>query len=125
MPAHVPFGEQAIDGKNIYVNYHEAAPLPREQGTYEAHRHYLDLHYCLEGGEIIEWAPVSTLTATTDYDTAKDYQLYAVPPAASTCLMTPGAFAIFFPGEAHMPKVSDGKSDRVKKVVVKIKVELL
>ena len=125
MPADLPLGEHEISGRDMFVNYHEAQLLPREDGAYEAHRNYIDLHYCLIGGEIIEWAPVPTLTSTTQYNPEKDFQLYAVPPQAATCLMTPGAFAVFFPGDAHMPKVSDGKNERVKKVVVKIKLDFV
>lgn len=125
IPADLPLGEHGIDGKNMFANYHEATLLPREEGSYEAHRNYIDLHYCLTGGEIIEWAPVPTLTATTQYDAEKDYTLYAVPPHASTCLMTPGTFAIFFPGDAHMPKITDSKNKTVSKVVVKIKLDLV
>lgn len=125
MPAGLPLGEHVIDGKNMFANYHEATLLPREEGTYEAHRDYIDVHYCLAGGEIIEWARVETLTPTMPYDAEKDYTLYAVPPHASTCLMAPKSFAIFFPGEAHMPKIKDGKNAAVRKVVVKIKTDLL
>lgn len=125
MPADLPLGEHEINTRDMFVNYHEAQLLPREEGTYEAHQNYIDLHYCLTGGEIIEWAPVPTLTATTKYDSEKDYQLYAVPPQASSCLMTPGTFAVFFPGDAHMPKVSDRKNTKVKKAVVKISLTLL
>lgn len=125
IPADLPLGEHEINGRDMFVNYHEAQLLPREEGTYEAHQNYIDLHYCLTGGEIIEWVPVATLTSTTQYNAEKDYQLYAVPPQASSCLMTPGTFAVFFPGDAHMPKVSDGKNTKVKKVVVKIKLSLL
>lgn len=125
MPAGLPLGEHVIDGKNMFANYHETTLLPREEGIYEAHRHYIDVHYCLHGSEIIEWAPVQTLTPTTQYDAEKDYQLYAVPPQASICRMAPKSFAIFFPGEAHMPKITDGKNAAVRKVVVKIKANLL
>ena len=121
MPSDLPLGEHVIRSRDMFVNYHEAQLLAREDGNFEAHRRYIDLHYCLAGGEIIEWAPTATLTPTADYDSEKDYQLYAVPPQASVCLMTPGTFAIFFPNEGHMPKVSDGKNEKVRKVVVKIK----
>lgn len=125
MPATLPLGEHIIDGQNLYANFHEATLVPREAGSYEAHRNYIDLHYCLDGGEIIEWAPAETLTATTEYNSEKDYQLFAVPSHASTCLLTPGTFAIFFPADAHMPKIMDGKHTTVKKVVIKIKLDLL
>lgn len=123
MPADLPLGEHAIHDQDMFVNYHEAQLLTREAGNFEAHRHYIDLHYCLAGGEIIEWAPTSSLTATGDYDQEKDYQLYAVPTRASACVMTPGTFVIFYPSDAHLPKITDGQNEKVRKVVVKLKIK--
>lgn len=125
MPADIPEGEHHITGRDIYANVHSAPTIPRTQGTYEAHQNYIDIHYCLVGGEIIEWAPVATLTARTAYDAKKDYTLFELPPKASLCLMTPGVFAIFLPADAHMPKISDGANTDVKKVVIKIRYNLL
>lgn len=118
-------GEYAIDGRNIYAPISTIQTLPREEATYEAHRQYIDVHYCLEGGEIIEWAPVETLTPTMEFDITKDYCLYESPNKATSLLMTPGTFAIFFPADAHMPKISDSQNTQVKKVVVKIHMRMM
>ena len=61
------------------------------------------------------------------YDAEKDVEFYAQTDNQKivTHLM-PGIFAAFFPQDAHMPGVSVGGSPAfVKKVVVKIKAELL
>jgi beta-galactosidase beta subunit len=39
--------------------------------------------------------------------------------------MTPGAFAIFLPDDAHQPKVHDGIHRSVRKLVVKVDANLL
>jgi beta-galactosidase beta subunit len=36
--------------------------------------------------------------------------------------MLPGTFAIFFPNDAHMPLVSQGKEFKLTKLVVKVRV---
>lgn len=118
-------GEHAISGRKLYATVEEVETVPRKQGLYEAHRRFIDLHYCLDGGEIIEWSPVSTLTAKTKYDSAKDYTHYNLPKNGKACYMTPHTFAIFFPEDAHMPKISDGTNPTVKKVVVKIDAKLI
>ncbi|MEX2055267.1 MAG: YhcH/YjgK/YiaL family protein [Candidatus Andersenbacteria bacterium] len=122
---HLPDGEHEIQGRELYVNLHHADLLPRHDGVYEAHQYYIDLHYCLEGGELIEWAPVTGLTARTEYDPEKDYTLFELRAEATSCVMMPHTFAIFLPNEAHMPKISDGKNKRVRKAVVKIKMDVL
>lgn len=118
-------GEYEIDGRNIYAPISIVQPIPRQEAKYEAHRQYIDIHYCLEGGEIIEWAPVETLTPTMEFNTEKDYCLYESPAKATSLLITPGTFAIFFPADAHMPKISDGQNREIRKVVVKIKIDIL
>jgi len=121
----LPDGEHEIQGRELYVNLHRAELLPRQEGVYEAHQHYIDLHYCLEGGELIEWVPVTGLTPRTEYDSEKDYTLYDLPAQATSCVMVPHTFAIFLPQEAHMPKISDGKNTSVRKAVVKIRMDVL
>jgi biofilm protein TabA len=118
-------GEYAIEGQDMYANLHTADTLPRTKGVYEAHKQYIDLHYCLEGGEVIEWSPIKILTARTKYDAEKDYTLYNLPKKATKIYMTSQAFAIFLPGEGHMPKISDGRNPNVRKVVIKIHKDLV
>ena len=38
---------------------------------------------------------------------------------------TPGCFCVFFPTDIHRPQVADGEPMKVRKVVVKVSVELL
>jgi len=125
MPEDLPLGEHNIQGRDMYANYFTTKTVPRAEAVYEAHQQYVDFHYCLTGGELIEWAPAATLEAKTDYDAAKDYTLYHSPAQATTLIMLPHSFAVFLPGEAHMPKITDGNHADVKKVVVKIKLDLV
>lgn len=118
-------GEFSPNGREKYFTISTNATIPHSKAVFEAHKNYLDIHYCLDGGEHIDWAPVHTLSPRTEYNQDKDYTLFDPLPAASTCVMSPGTFAIFFPADAHMPKVSDGMNKTVKKVVVKITTNLL
>jgi biofilm protein TabA len=123
--AEKPDGDYEIQGKDMYASVQTALTVPRKEALFEAHRQYIDLHYCLTGGEIIEWAPVQALEQKTQFDTEKDYALYEPPGNASALVMTPGVFAIFLPADAHMPKVADNTHKEVRKVVVKIRARLL
>ena len=118
-------GEYQILEPDIYANLQKAATMDRAQGVFESHRTYIDFHYCLNGGEIIEWAPASKLEIDKPYNPGNDSILYKVPPFATSLKMFPGSFAIFFPEDAHMPKISDGVNKEVKKVVIKIKLDTL
>ncbi len=121
----LPDGEHAIDGRDMYANIHTAITTPVEIAVFEVHREYIDLHYCLTGGEGIAYSPQGALQEHTPYDKEKDYQLFYPAEQSSNFTMQPNSFAIFFPGELHMPKVTDGTNETVRKVVVKIKASLL
>lgn len=122
-----PDGEYELKARDIYAVIQTATPQERGQSVFEAHREYIDLHYCLAGGEIIEHAPAGRLAVKTPYRREADVELYKMPAAGTTesvCLQ-PGQFAVFFPGEAHMPKIFDGTNREIRKAVVKVRLSLL
>jgi YhcH/YjgK/YiaL family protein len=121
-----PPGTVEIRQERMYANVHSYETRPRENCRYESHRVYVDLQYCISGGEIIEWCPVKVLTMENAYNVEKDvthYQLPAQPEASFA--MSAGSFAIFFPEDGHLPKVSDGRNPQVGKLVIKIDQALL
>lgn len=123
--AQKPDGEYEVDGRNIYVPISTLNPQPADKCIFEAHRQYIDVHYCIEGGEVIGWAPVNILTPTMEFDTAKDYCLYESPQECTNITLTPGMFVVCFPEDAHMPKISDGVHTTIKKAVVKIRTNAI
>ncbi len=114
-----------IQGDNIFARI--ASYNTKEPHKFEVHREYVDIQCLLEGQEIIESIALNGLVVDTPYDRQKDVALYASTDSMKTvsCL-EPGIFIAFFPHDAHMPGVSVGDSPSfVKKVVVKVKAELL
>lgn len=117
-----PDGEYEINGRDMYASISTIDTLPIEQGVFEAHKQYIDIHYCINGGEVIGWIPVQELTNIKETNHEKDYTLFAPPPQYNRIHITPGTIAVFMPADAHMPKLSDGSNNQVRKVVVKIRV---
>ncbi len=114
-----------IQGDDIYAII--ASYNTKEPHKFEAHRKYVDIQCLLEGQEVIESTALDGLTVDTPYDLHKDVALYVKTDSRKTIShLEPGIFIVFFPHDAHMPGVSVGNSSAfVKKVVVKIKAELL
>ncbi len=114
-----------IQGDDIYAII--ASYNTKEPYKFEAHRKYVDIQCLLEGQEVIESTALDGLTVDTPYDQHKDVALYVKTDSRKTVShLEPGIFIAFFPHDAHMPGVSVGNSSAfVKKVVVKIKAELL
>lgn len=123
--ATAPHGEHEIIGRDLYANVMHIPALSAEEGVFEVHEQYIDIHYCVEGAEIIGHAPVTALIEKTTLDTEKDYQLFVPSNEYSVYIMQKGDFAIFFPGEPHMPKIRAGSYNNLNKVVIKIHKKLL
>ena len=126
MPPGIVPGIHQLRGDSMYANVHGYDTKPRAACRYESHRRYIDLQYCLSGGECIEWQPLDSLKPKDDYDGQKDVVHYHSPEHPSAVLrMSSGTFAIFRPEDGHMPKIADGIHAAVAKVVIKIDVCLL
>jgi YhcH/YjgK/YiaL family protein len=115
-----PNGEYEINGRDIYATVSTVTTKPRQDCIFEAHQKYIDIHFCLTGGELIEWEPLKNLKPAMEFDGAKDYCLYEAPAKSTSLKMTPGTIAIFLPQDAHMPKIQDGENTEARKVVIKI-----
>lgn len=86
----------------------------------ECHRKYIDIQLVIEGSERIGVCHKSACDEFT-YDEEKDFQKLKGETALLT--LEKGSFMIFYPDDAHMPKVRYGESSGiVKKIVFKIPV---
>lgn len=86
-------------------------------GLWEAHRKYLDIHVILEGVEVVEIADISNMTSTKDYE--DDYELFSGKKDYSVTLI-PGDFLVLFPNEVHKTGVKVNDATAVKKIVFKL-----
>lgn len=120
MPRDLGQGVYELDGPRYYVNVHGYDTLSREHCAFESHRYFVDLQYCRSGGELIDvsWRPL--LNECAPYDPTKDFQFYSNPTNFSTLRFQAGDFGVFFPDDAHRPKVHDGYYGAVEKLVIKI-----
>jgi len=125
LPPNPEPGIRPLQGDDIYVNVHGYNTLPREQCRYESHRRYVDLQYCIQGGELIDWQLASTLQPAGAFDETKDLQFYELGDSLTQIQMVPGSFAIFFPSDAHLPKRADGRQSSVSKLVIKVALRLV
>ena len=122
----VPPG-QKIDfaGDKLFVKTLRQDTSGRDAFKWETHREYIDLQYIVGGGEIIEWAPASKLTADGAYDERTDFQFYAPAAADELLAVTDGLFVFLFPQDGHKPLVGNGVDPFVHKVIAKIHRSLL
>jgi len=113
-------GKYDIDGDNIYVLVNEYNTKERSECFLEAHRKYIDVQYVAKGSELFGYAPLESQKPYAIYDKEKDFELFN--EESSFVKFDKGMFAIFFPGDLHMPGIKTVSSSKVKKIVIKIKI---
>jgi YhcH/YjgK/YiaL family protein len=113
----LPSGRTGIDGDAMFVILDRQDGRGRDGARLEAHRRYIDIQYTIGGDEEIGWTPLASCAAPDGaFDEAKDIIFFRDAPSA--WLRVPrGAFAIFFPEDAHAPLAGRGA---LVKAIVKI-----
>lgn len=111
----------------IYMNVMEPETAEPSNKKAELHHEYLDVQVLIRGTENIEvGANYPDLSKYESYNEADDYQLCADIDDKFTVTMKPKMFAVFYPYEPHKPCcVVNGKTEKIKKLVVKVPVELI
>ena len=116
--ASLPCGRHEIDGDNIFVVVQELELRELKEARLELHRKYIDIQLLLCGpNEVFGWSEKKDcLTPETEFDEAKDIQLFTDTPQ---CFYTvgQGQFTILFPEDGHAPMLGEGS---VKKCIFKI-----
>jgi YhcH/YjgK/YiaL family protein len=115
-------GRYEIEGNDLFVLVQTYQSIPRDQGKWECHREYIDVQYIAEGVEQIGFSNIENLEVETEYNPEKDIEFFSGDGDYVT--LAKGAYAIFFPQDAHKPKLAPNKSaDNVRKIVIKIRIE--
>lgn len=111
----------------IYMNVMEPETAEASSKKAELHHEYLDVQVLICGTENIEvGANYPDLSKYESYNEADDYQLCADIDDKFTVTMKPKMFAVFYPYEPHKPCcVVNGKTEKIKKLVVKVPVKLI
>ncbi|MFW6438008.1 MAG: YhcH/YjgK/YiaL family protein [Armatimonadota bacterium] len=113
-------GAQEIDGDRLTVNVIRSQAKRMEDVWLEAHKRYIDIQYLVSGEEQFGWQLTEYCEIPLgEYNEEKDTIKYEDVPEGWFPLL-PGAFAIFFPWDAHAPMLGEGP---IFKVVLKVAVD--
>ncbi|NOQ25078.1 MAG: DUF386 family protein [Bacteroidales bacterium] len=110
-------GKYEIDGDNIFAMVQEYKT--KDIGKLEGHRKYIDIQYIHSGVEQIGYANLENQNIISD-DEEKDLAFYE--GEGSFIKIESQMFAIFFPQDLHMPGIKIANANKVKKIVIKVKV---
>jgi biofilm protein TabA len=115
-------GKHLIDGENVFVAVSEGPSKEYDKTGWESHRNYLDIHLMLVGKERIGMMDTTSAEVTNPYDAAKDVANYHPNIKGNYYVADTNTLLIFFPQDAHRPSIHVDGYDKVKKLVIKIKI---
>jgi YhcH/YjgK/YiaL family protein len=113
-------GKLEIVGDDVYALVSEYATKDPQDCLPEAHRIYIDIQYIVSGREAIGYVTLDNQQILSEYNPEKDIAFYS--GETSTIVLESGTFAVFFPQDIHRPGMQIDSPEKVKKVVVKVKI---
>ena len=112
-------GKHPIRNEDVFAIVNDYDTRPESEGTWEAHRQYIDVQVVARGRERMGYAPIEDLSVTTPYDAEKDSALLEGP--GNWVTVNAGMFTIFLPQDAHIPGIAVAQPEAVRKIVVKVR----
>lgn len=113
-------GKYEIDGKNVFALVSEYESKKAEDCRLEAHRDYADIQFIVSGKEAIGFATLEDQAVLTEYTAEKDIIFFT--GETSPVILESGMFAVFFSQDVHRPCMQINGPEKVKKVVVKVRI---
>lgn len=122
----VEAGKIVLEGDKMFINVVDTETEQRETRKAETHNNYLDIQFLARGEESIGFAIDNGASkAAGEYDEKKDITFFTEVAGEMYLDMKAGDFAVFFPRDIHRPKCATKENVPVRKVIVKIHMDLL
>ena len=113
-------GRYDIDGAGVFGIVAKDPGRKKHDAFLEIHKRYIDIQLILEGVDEMGWKPRADCQNPIDaYNSETDLQFFKDKPDIWVNVK-PGAFAIFFPEDAHIPLIADTV---IHKVIIKVAVD--
>ncbi|OBW93373.1 hypothetical protein QV08_07460 [Gallibacterium salpingitidis] len=119
-------GRYPIEGDVIFAQVLDLVTQEKSTLLPEAHERYLDVQYLHSGVEMIGVSVnPPPLEIAKPYDSDRDILFYKDVENETMLIMNPGNFAVFFPQDIHRPACIYQNSSSIRKIVVKVSIDLL
>lgn len=111
-------GKHEINGDELFASVQ--AYETSKDGSWEAHRSYIDIQFIVNGQEVIEWANLEEASDDAVYYADNDFLDCGAVSNGTACKLKKGFFMILWPEDLHKPKCVYDNECAVDKIVVKI-----
>ncbi|MBW8327071.1 MAG: YhcH/YjgK/YiaL family protein [Prolixibacteraceae bacterium] len=116
----VEVGRYEIDENNVFALVSEYDSKKPVDCRLEAHQVYADIQYIVSGKEAIGFATLNGQAITSEYNPDKDIVFFS--GETTPLILEAGMFAVFYPQDVHRPCMQINGPEKVKKVVIKVKI---
>lgn len=116
----IEIGRYEIEGRDIFALVSEYDSKKPEDCRLEAHQAYADIQYIVSGKEAIGFVTLKNQEVTLAYNPEKDIVFFS--GETTPLILEAGMFAVFFPQDVHRPCMQIDGPEKVKKVVVKVRL---
>lgn len=123
--AHLEAGTYEIQGQDLYVNIQDITTRPIGACRPERHNDYLDIQYVVSGVERMGYVPYTGKESMLAALEEKDIILYTNLQGENFVDEPAGSYCIFFSNDIHRPGCAVGEPGNVRKVVLKVRQDLL
>lgn len=114
-------GKYPIDGTRMFAIVQDPITQNWDLGFPEFHERHIDVQCLLSGEEALGFLPANpNLNPTDNFLAERDIAFVAQQEYETKIILTPGMYAVFFPGELHRPCRAVNQAMQIKKVVIKI-----
>ncbi|ELC4568288.1 YhcH/YjgK/YiaL family protein, partial [Salmonella enterica] len=115
-----------IDGKNIFAQIIDMTTRDAAENRPEVHRRYLDIQFLAWGEEKIGVAiDTGNNQISESLLEQRDIIFYHDSEHESFIEMIPGSYALFFPQDVHRPGCNKSIATPIRKIVVKVAIDVL
>ena len=103
----------------LFASVSEGETRQLNEVDIEAHKNYIDLQYCISGGERMAWAHIQELNLASEHP---EQDCYFYTGKSTAMSIRPGMFYVMFPSDGHKPACHQEFPKHYRKVVVKLPV---
>lgn len=116
-------GKHVVDDVFFYYVQGYDTKTANQYSLLESHRRYVDIQLIVKGSEIFEIADTSRLTLIGKYDDVSDAMFWNIPKRMVRVTLKEGDYIVLYPENAHRGAMSINSSEKVLKIVGKVKIE--
>lgn len=115
-------GRKVKVSNNFYYSVQYYDTRSPELCELESHRNYVDIQIMISGQECMELADIARLSVKRQYDEENDIILWNLPDKSSKTILSEGDYIVLYPEMAHRGAMQYKKSEKVLKIVGKIRI---